>query len=98
MLLLDFVCGFIFFTVQILKTDPLLACRMYFGPMTPIQFRVMGHGAWSGARETILTTWKRIQTPFQSRKVPHQNNDSTVLWMFQIAIVILVLLVLYYKL
>lgn len=48
---------------------------MYFGPLTPCQFRVMGHGVSPGARDAILTTWDRVQKPFHSgRTMPDEST------------------------
>ena len=60
---------------QLLKTDPWLALKMYFAPMTPFQMRVMGHGAWPGARQAIMTTWDRVVTPFNSCKLREQPQS-----------------------
>jgi dimethylaniline monooxygenase (N-oxide forming) len=50
---------------------------MYFGALTPYQFRVMGHGTWPGARKAILTTWQRMCAPFQTSCTPTPNDATT---------------------
>ena len=46
-----------------------LACRVYFGPCTPYQYRLHGPGQWAGARDAIMTQWDRVYAPFKTRKV-----------------------------
>lgn len=50
-------------------TDPQLALEVYFGPCSPYQFRLMGPGKWDGARNAILTQWKRTVMPTRTRAV-----------------------------
>ncbi|XP_052056523.1 putative dimethylaniline monooxygenase [N-oxide-forming] 6 isoform X2 [Apodemus sylvaticus] len=50
-------------------TDPQLAMEVYFGPCSPYQFRLMGPGKWDGARNAILTQWKRTVKPTRTRAV-----------------------------
>ena len=74
---------------QLLKTDPWLAMTMYFGPMTSYQMRVMGHGAWPGAKQAIMGTWDRVVTPFNSRKLqekPRSVMKSLLLYAVAIAV------------
>ena len=74
----------------LLKTDPCLALKMYFGPMTPFHMRVMGHGAWPGAKQAIMTTWDRVVTPFNSRKLQEQHQSVIkLLLLYTVAIAIL---------
>ena len=56
--------------------DPILALKCVFGPFTPYQYRLVGPGKWSGARNTIVTLWDRINKPLQSRKVPDDGTGS----------------------
>ena len=53
-----------------LKSDFKLACSVYFGPVSPYQYRLDGPGKWDGAREAIATQWDRIHYPLNqgSRK------------------------------
>eukprot|EP00058_Branchiostoma_floridae_P002733 XP_002588221.1 hypothetical protein BRAFLDRAFT_57447 [Branchiostoma floridae] len=55
---------------SLLLSDPGLAMRCYFGPCTPYQYRLMGPGAWKGAKEAIETQWDRITHPTKTRPVP----------------------------
>ena len=38
---------------KLLFSDPALALRCFFGPCTPAQFRLIGPGAWKGAKKSI---------------------------------------------
>ena len=38
---------------KLLLTDPLLAFKCFFGPCTPPQYRLMGPGSWSGAKQAV---------------------------------------------
>jgi len=62
-------------TGQLLKTDLWLALKVYFGPMTPFQMRIMGHGAWTGARQTVMTSWDRVVRPFNSHQLQEQPHS-----------------------
>jgi len=63
---------------QVLKTDPRLAVKMYFGPLTPFQMRLMGHGAWPGARQAIMTTWDRVVTAFNSHQLIQEQPRNVI--------------------
>ena len=39
--------------VKLFFSDPALALRCFFGPCTPVQFRILGPGAWAGAKKAI---------------------------------------------
>ncbi|XP_060220576.1 flavin-containing monooxygenase 3 [Meriones unguiculatus] len=49
--------------------DPRLAMEVFFGPCSPYQFRLVGPGKWSGARNAILTQWDRSLKPMKTRVV-----------------------------
>ncbi|KAM4722715.1 dimethylaniline monooxygenase [N-oxide-forming] 2-like isoform 2-T2 [Rhinophrynus dorsalis] len=55
-------------------TDPILALKLFFGPCTPVQYRLTGPGKWPEARNQIMTTWDRILKPSKTRIV--KNHDS----------------------
>ncbi|KAL5011897.1 hypothetical protein ScPMuIL_010448 [Solemya velum] len=48
-------------------TDPRLAYELIFGPGSPYQYRLRGHGKWDGARKAILTQWERTFYPLRTR-------------------------------
>ncbi|NXD82928.1 FMO4 monooxygenase, partial [Halcyon senegalensis] len=55
--------------LRLLLTDPRLALAIFFGPCTPYQYRLVGRGKWSGARNAILTQWQRTLKPLRNRVV-----------------------------
>ncbi|XP_053389860.1 flavin-containing monooxygenase 5-like, partial [Mercenaria mercenaria] len=59
---------------KLIWTDPKLATKVYFGPCTPYQYRLMGPGPWKGARQAIMTQWERVYKPLQTR--PCVRNES----------------------
>ncbi|XP_068096010.1 dimethylaniline monooxygenase [N-oxide-forming] 2-like isoform X2 [Hyperolius riggenbachi] len=58
-------------------TDPKLAWQVFFGPCTPYQLRIMGHGKWSGARNAIFTQWERIIRPTKTRILHEESRPFT---------------------
>ena len=63
-------------TVRLLVTDPRLAVAVYFGLTTPYQYRLVGPGAWRGARDAILSARERILQPLMTRRVVMATNDN----------------------
>ncbi|NXJ95149.1 FMO4 monooxygenase, partial [Corythaixoides concolor] len=61
--------------LKLLLTDPRLALAVFFGPCTPYQYRLVGRGKWSGAREAILTQWQRTLKPLRTRVVDDSSNS-----------------------
>ncbi|NXG69095.1 FMO4 monooxygenase, partial [Baryphthengus martii] len=59
---------------RLLLTDPRLALAIFFGPCTPYQYRLVGQGKWSGARNAILTQWQRTLKPLRTRVVDDSSN------------------------
>ena len=53
-----------------MRTDPVLAWQLWFGPAYPFFYRLFGPGQWDGAREAILTAPNRVEKPFQTRSLP----------------------------
>jgi len=43
---------------------------VYFGLTTPFQYRLVGPGAWHGARDAILSSRERMMQPFNTRRPP----------------------------
>ncbi|XP_063282229.1 dimethylaniline monooxygenase [N-oxide-forming] 2-like [Pelobates fuscus] len=61
---------------QLFLTDPILALELFFGPCTPVQYRLTGPGKWNQARKQILTTRDRIVKSTKTRVVNKQNVTS----------------------
>ncbi|XP_037530772.1 flavin-containing monooxygenase 5 [Nematolebias whitei] len=65
--------------LHLFLSDPVLWAKVFFGPCTPYQFRLMGPGQWAGARHAILTQWDRVFKPFRTRAVPEPEATKFVL-------------------
>ncbi|NXF12584.1 FMO4 monooxygenase, partial [Smithornis capensis] len=63
--------------LRLLLTDPRLALAVFFGPCTPYQYRLVGRGAWRGARGAILTQWQRTLQPLRTRVVEDDSHGSS---------------------
>lgn len=59
-----------------LFTDPRLFYHLVFGVAVPYQYRLVGPGAWSGAREAILTVNERIAEPFKTNAAREKATSS----------------------
>lgn len=62
-------CRDVCFTVRLLLTDPQLCAAVYNGMYTSHQYRLVGPGAWSGARQAILEIIDRLQYPVNKAAV-----------------------------
>jgi len=82
----------VYFVVRLLLTDPRLAVEVYFSVITPYQYRLVGPGAWSGARDAILSARQRILRPLKTRRVhmvtTHHSMRSLFLLAFAICAVV----------
>ena len=74
--------------VRLLVTDPRLALEVYFGLTTAFQYRLVGPGAWSGARDAILSTRQRILQPLRTRRVAMATSNNTTWSLFLSALII----------
>ncbi|XP_069823523.1 flavin-containing monooxygenase 5-like isoform X1 [Dendropsophus ebraccatus] len=83
--------------IRLFLTDPRVAFHVFFGPATPYQYRLMGPGKWSGAREAILTQWQRIIKPTQTRVLENRNLDRSIPLMLKVfaAFILLAIFFLY---
>ncbi|XP_027647926.2 dimethylaniline monooxygenase [N-oxide-forming] 4 isoform X1 [Falco peregrinus] len=70
--------------LRLLLTDPRLALAVFFGPCSPYQYRLMGRGKWSGARDAILTQWQRTLKPLRTRVVDDPSDSWH--WMYLLAL------------
>ena len=74
-------------------SDPGLALRCFFGPCTPAQFRLMGPGAWEGAKKaiedapgnTIYATKTRVVT----RRKDQDAQTTAHLTLFFVVVVLI---------
>jgi len=82
--------------VKLLTKDPRLALSVVFGPCIPSQYRLMGKGAWPGARNTVLTTWKRILEPMNKKGVHQSGNQSVAVLPLLLGLLLVVACVVLY--
>ncbi|XP_017284329.1 flavin-containing monooxygenase 5 [Kryptolebias marmoratus] len=66
-------------------TDYPLFKRVFWGPVTAYQYRLMGPGKWEGARRAILTQFDRMNQPLKTRKLPEQES-SIVARLFKLSL------------
>lgn len=80
---------------KLLLKDPKLAASVFFGPVTPYQYRVMGPGKWQGAREAIFTQMERVDYPFATRPLGFkiEKDQKKSFWKYCFYFLILALLV-----
>jgi dimethylaniline monooxygenase (N-oxide forming) len=65
-----------------LFSDPKLALKLFFGGNMPYCYRLTGPHAWSGARDALMESNKRILAGTSQRKVAPVNNLIPILWIF----------------
>ncbi|XP_061441161.1 flavin-containing monooxygenase 1 isoform X2 [Rhineura floridana] len=58
----------------LLLKDPELALKIFFGPCSSYQYRLIGPGMWEGARSAIMSQWKRTLKPTRTRVVEDSSN------------------------
>ena len=65
--------------MKLLLTDPLLAFKCFFGPCTPPQYRLMGPGAWSGAKEAIQKAHSNIIYATKTREIKEEAGSRVMM-------------------
>nr|XP_056723418.1 flavin-containing monooxygenase 1-like [Euleptes europaea] len=58
----------------LLLSDPKLAMKIFFGPCSPYQYRLVGPGKWDGARDAIMNQWERTMKPLRTRVVEDTSS------------------------
>lgn len=80
--------------VKLFFSDPTLALRCFFGPCTPVQYRLMGPGAWKGAKKAIEDAPGNViyatKTRVLLKKEEQAPNTPAVYLMFLVLFVVLV--------
>nr|XP_018670429.1 dimethylaniline monooxygenase [N-oxide-forming] 5-like isoform X1 [Ciona intestinalis]XP_026693550.1 dimethylaniline monooxygenase [N-oxide-forming] 5-like isoform X2 [Ciona intestinalis] len=71
---------------RIALTDLPLAKKMFFEYCTGYQYRLVGPGKWSGAREAIMTQTERMLHPLKC--LPMHEEKKTGWWSYFIVVVI----------
>ncbi|XP_066479374.1 flavin-containing monooxygenase 5-like [Tiliqua scincoides] len=62
--------------LRLFLTDLKLALKVFFGPCSPVQFRLTGPGKWEGARNAILTQKERIVKATKTRALQSPPDTS----------------------
>ncbi|XP_016526255.1 dimethylaniline monooxygenase [N-oxide-forming] 5-like isoform X3 [Poecilia formosa] len=57
-------------------TDFPLFMRVFWGPITAYQYRLMGPGKWNGARRAIFTQLDRMYQPLRTRQLGPQESST----------------------
>ena len=79
----------------LLITDPELAFRCFFGPCVPAQFRLVGPGAWKGARDVITGVQESMLFPLRTRKTHPKkegNRMGSLLWLITLLFAVIIYL------
>ncbi|XP_073448969.1 flavin-containing monooxygenase 5-like [Aquarana catesbeiana] len=77
--------------LHLFATDPRLGFQVLFGPCTPYQFRLMGPGKWSGAKNAIMTQWNRIIKPTKTRTLKNSTQDASFPRMLIVGAIVIIL-------
>ena len=78
---------------KLLTTDPEMAFRCYFGPCIPAQYRLVGQGAWQGARDVIMGVEESRLFPMKTRKtVPMGQKSLNLSWMLGLFLAVISIL------
>lgn len=64
---------------KMMITDPALALRCYFGPCSPSQYRLIGPGAWDGARQAIMEISERNVAHMRKKVLPKGYRKTIVI-------------------
>ncbi|XP_075038778.1 flavin-containing monooxygenase 5-like [Mixophyes fleayi] len=81
--------------LRLFITDPRLGAQVLFGPCTPYQYRLTGPGKWIGARDAILTQWKRIIKPTRTRILQSSTTDTSITMILIVCSALMILAALY---
>ena len=61
---------------------------VYFGPAAPCQYRLVGPGAWRGARDAILSSRERVLQPLKTRRVAIATTDNKMRSLLLLAFIV----------
>uniref|UniRef100_A0A3Q1IYM4 Flavin-containing monooxygenase n=1 Tax=Anabas testudineus TaxID=64144 RepID=A0A3Q1IYM4_ANATE len=69
-------------------TDYPLFKRVFWGPVTAYQYRLMGPGKWEGARSAIFTQFDRMYQPLKTRQ-PAEQETSVATGLIKLSLTIM---------
>ena len=80
---------------HLLRTDPELALGCFFGPCVPAQYRLVGPGAWQGARDIIMGVQESKRAPLRTRETgPKREGNKMGLpqWLLTLLVAVIIYL------
>jgi dimethylaniline monooxygenase (N-oxide forming) len=81
---------------SIFKKDPKLAYEVFFGSLTPAQYRLQGPNTWNDARKYILSFQEHYLCPLRTRRCRQStknNSNSILVFVFVLVIAFIAMLV-----
>ena len=78
---------------QLFLKDPALGLLCFFGPCAPYQYRLMGPGAWDGAKKALGDLDENIVFPTKTRVVKKERPGHKMYFYFAIFIILIAFLV-----
>ena len=76
---------------RLFLTDPLLALKVFFGPCTPPQYRLMGPNPWPGAKEAIEKALSNTIYAIKTRHTEQSASFSVVKIALIVAIIVAII-------
>lgn len=74
--------------LKLFLTDPLLSLKCFFGPCTPAQYRLVGPGSWTGAKQAIEKVSSNVIYATKTRVVKQATPSSGFALIIALAFVI----------
>lgn len=68
--------------LKLLLKDPIFGLRCFFGACAPYQYRIMGPGAWDGAKKALEDLPENVIFPTKTRVVPREKRNSLMLFVY----------------
>ena len=78
---------------KLLFSDPALAQRCFFGPCTPAQYRLMGPGAWKGAKKAIEDAPGNVIYTTKTRVCPQTEDKRSLTVVPSLKLLVLVVVI-----
>lgn len=67
-------------------TDYPLFKKVLWGPVSSYQYRLMGPGKWSGARQAIFTQFDRMFQPLKTRPLDEASETCLAVRLFKLSL------------
>ena len=85
---------------HLLRTDPELAFRCFFGPCVPAQYRLVGPGTWQGARDIIMGVQESKRVPLRTRETGPKSEGTKMgfpQWLLTLLVAVIIYVLVYNK-